>query len=116
MEHANYYAMGYAYGLMAKRAQNTSANKICSDLSLQSASMWPVRGIGTAHFALIANKLMTDELSEMLTSVLSQVDEISDDEQATSGPERCCWQMGYRHALAGKKPLYSSRPPISGED
>ena len=110
MDNANYYLLGYAYGLMAKRAMRGDpgehAQKIYSDLSLGTASKWPLKGIALAHFTLMSNKLMTEELSEDLAEILSRVDDIPDDDQATSGPERSEWQRGYFHAVADKKPTY----------
>ena len=117
MDNANYYLLGYAYGLMAKRvmrgepedtkvADREHAQKIYSDLSLGTASKWPLKGIALGHFTLMSNKLMTDELSEELADILSRVDDIPDDDQATSGPERSEWQRGYFHAVADKKPTY----------
>jgi hypothetical protein len=84
-------ALGRAYGIMAAQLPDI----IGAHCRVQTANMWPIRGLGEGLRYMIINRKLTPDVDRAIRDALQGAEDISEDEHALPLNQQGMWELAY---------------------
>ena len=84
-------ALGRAYGIMAAQLPEI----IGARCRVQTANMWPIRGLGEGLRYMIINRKLTPEVDRAIRDALQGAEDITEDDHALPLNQQGMWELAY---------------------
>jgi hypothetical protein len=84
-------ALGRAYGIMAAQLPDI----IGAHCRVQTANMWPIRGLGEGLRYMIINRKLTPDVDRAIRDALQGAEDITEGEHALPLNQQGIWELAY---------------------